>query len=203
MAVDPELRDDRQHARRLVLATAVRSEAFRRYHCRATLVGGGAIEFYAPGAYRTDDIIGVHEAARATLGARRSFRRGAWHPARGAGEGGPSGTIPTADRSQRGSHCRADRRVRSDGQSAPCQAGDPAAPGTRQSARSRLLSELLRRERSEAAYDILRTFADRPDVTVTDEALIEAREQLHARLRQQRGNATLKKKPTRRRGPSR
>jgi hypothetical protein len=56
IAADLTLQDDTQHARRLVLITALLSEAFRRYECRTTLVGGGAIEFYAPGAYETEDI---------------------------------------------------------------------------------------------------------------------------------------------------
>lgn len=45
----------RPHLRLLTLACAVISEALRRRGMIATLVGGGAIEFYAPGAYATDD----------------------------------------------------------------------------------------------------------------------------------------------------
>jgi hypothetical protein len=67
-----------------------------------------------------------------------------------------------------------------------------------------VLADLLRRERAVAAYEVLRAFTDMPEVTVTDEAHIETREQLRRRpseLRHQGTDATLQKKPTRRRGP--
>lgn len=61
---DPELRQaleeilasDRPHVERMTIAAAIISEALRRRGMEATLVGGGAIEFYAPAAYTTSDI---------------------------------------------------------------------------------------------------------------------------------------------------
>jgi hypothetical protein len=47
---------DRPHVERLALTAAIVSEALRLDGLEATLVGGGAIEFYVPGAYTTSDI---------------------------------------------------------------------------------------------------------------------------------------------------
>lgn len=44
------------HVERFTLAAAIVSEALRVVGLEATLVGGGAIEFYAPGAHTTSDI---------------------------------------------------------------------------------------------------------------------------------------------------
>ncbi len=44
------------HVERFTLAAAILSEALRAAGLEATLVGGGAIEFYAPGAHTTSDI---------------------------------------------------------------------------------------------------------------------------------------------------
>lgn len=44
------------HVERLALVSAILSEALRRERMEAMLVGGGAIEFYAPDAYTTADI---------------------------------------------------------------------------------------------------------------------------------------------------
>ena len=52
------------HVERLALAAAIVSEALRARGLEATLVGGGAIEFYAPGSYATTDIDLVVERAR-------------------------------------------------------------------------------------------------------------------------------------------
>ena len=49
-------RSDREHVERVVLAAAVITTALDRAGMRATLVGGAAIEFYAPGAYATTDL---------------------------------------------------------------------------------------------------------------------------------------------------
>jgi hypothetical protein len=57
-------RDKTAHVERLALAAAIVSEALRARGLEATLVGGGAIEFYAPGAYATSDIDLVVERAR-------------------------------------------------------------------------------------------------------------------------------------------
>ncbi|HXC25920.1 MAG TPA: hypothetical protein VNU46_08390 [Gemmatimonadaceae bacterium] len=47
---------DERHVERLALTTAIVTEALRRVDYRAVLVGGGAIEFYAPDAYLTRDV---------------------------------------------------------------------------------------------------------------------------------------------------
>lgn len=49
-------RSDREHVERIVLAAAVITTALDRAGMRATLVGGAAIEFYAPDAYATTDL---------------------------------------------------------------------------------------------------------------------------------------------------
>jgi hypothetical protein len=53
-----ELQDatDLPHVRRMTTAVAIISTALRARGMEATLVGGGAIEFHAPGAYTTSDI---------------------------------------------------------------------------------------------------------------------------------------------------
>jgi hypothetical protein len=48
--------DDLPHVERLSLAAAIVSGALRLESLEATLVGGGAIEFYSPGSYTTSDI---------------------------------------------------------------------------------------------------------------------------------------------------
>ncbi|MDQ3556417.1 MAG: hypothetical protein M3409_06530 [Gemmatimonadota bacterium] len=53
---DQTLRQPGQDGRLLALACAVISEALDRHGMRAILVGGGAIEFHAPGAYATEDV---------------------------------------------------------------------------------------------------------------------------------------------------
>jgi hypothetical protein len=45
-----------EHVERLTIVTAIVSEALREKDLESTLVGGGAVEFYAPGAYTTSDI---------------------------------------------------------------------------------------------------------------------------------------------------
>jgi hypothetical protein len=57
-------RDELAHVERLALAAAIVSEALRARGLEATLVGGGAIEFHAPGSYATSDIDLVVERAR-------------------------------------------------------------------------------------------------------------------------------------------
>lgn len=47
---------DRPHVERLSLAAAIVSAALRERSLEATLVGGGAIEFYDPGGHTTSDI---------------------------------------------------------------------------------------------------------------------------------------------------
>jgi hypothetical protein len=228
IAEDPKLQDDTQHARRLVLITALLSEAFRRYECRATLVGGGAIEFHAPGAYETDDIDLVVEglgkpSTRLVLDpvfAALGFKK---LPARHWAREDVFVEVPGSvledpvEETQVGPYrlrvvvkeaVIVGRIVEYD------QTGN--LPHAKQAILllqalgdridQAVLADLLRRERAVAAYEVLRAFADRPEVTVTDEALIDAREQLRRRpaeLRHQATDATLQKKPTRRRGPSR
>lgn len=46
---------DRDHVERLTLAAAVIATAPGQAGMKATLVGGGAVEFYAPGSYTTTD----------------------------------------------------------------------------------------------------------------------------------------------------
>lgn len=53
---DASLRVPEAHTERLTLLTAVLSEALRRHGMVATLVGGGALEFYMPEGYVTHDI---------------------------------------------------------------------------------------------------------------------------------------------------
>lgn len=47
---------DRPHVERLALAAAILQTALREAGMEATLVGGGAVEFYIPDAYTTSDI---------------------------------------------------------------------------------------------------------------------------------------------------
>lgn len=47
---------EERHVERLTVTTAIVSEALHRIGCVAMLVGGGAIEFYAPEAYLTQDV---------------------------------------------------------------------------------------------------------------------------------------------------
>lgn len=47
---------ERPHVERITLAAAVISKALQQAGMQSTLVGGGAVEFYAPGAYVTQDI---------------------------------------------------------------------------------------------------------------------------------------------------
>ena len=54
------------HVERLAIAAAVISELLRRHGMVATLVGGGAIELYAPGVYTTSDIDLVVEGGTRT-----------------------------------------------------------------------------------------------------------------------------------------
>ena len=50
------LRSNAPHVERLTIAAAVLSELLQQHGMVATLVGGGAIEFYAPGVYTTSDL---------------------------------------------------------------------------------------------------------------------------------------------------
>ena len=52
---DDALRDENRHTERMTLVCAVICDAFERCEMRATVVGGGAVEFHAPGAYTTLD----------------------------------------------------------------------------------------------------------------------------------------------------
>jgi hypothetical protein len=49
-------RSEREHVERVLLAAAIVSTALARAGMRATLVGGAAVEFYAPHAYSTSDL---------------------------------------------------------------------------------------------------------------------------------------------------
>lgn len=53
---DQSMRSDVAHVEKLTVAAAVISELLRKNGMVATLVGGGAIEFHAPGVYTTSDI---------------------------------------------------------------------------------------------------------------------------------------------------
>ena len=55
---------DRSHVERLTLVAAIISEALGQRGLEATLVGGGAVEFYDPGAHTTSDIDLVVERKR-------------------------------------------------------------------------------------------------------------------------------------------
>ena len=54
--LDRTMAGDGPHAEKITVAAAVLSEVLRRRGMEATLVGGGAIEFYAPETYATSDI---------------------------------------------------------------------------------------------------------------------------------------------------
>lgn len=60
---DDALRDENRHTERMTLVCAVVCDAFKRRGMRATVVGGGAVEFHAPGAYTTFDTDLVVEPA--------------------------------------------------------------------------------------------------------------------------------------------
>jgi hypothetical protein len=62
-ALRDAVRLDAPHVERMTLAAAIVSTALEQAGMRATLVGGGAIEFYAPGAYTTSDVDFVVEGA--------------------------------------------------------------------------------------------------------------------------------------------
>ena len=51
--LDRTMAGDQPHAEKITIAAAVLSEVLRRRGMEATLVGGGAIEFYAPDTYAT------------------------------------------------------------------------------------------------------------------------------------------------------
>lgn len=68
--LDKALRSNAPHVERLTIAAAVLSELLQQHGMVATLVGGGAIEFYAPGVYTTSDLDFVVEGrTRANLDA--------------------------------------------------------------------------------------------------------------------------------------
>jgi hypothetical protein len=54
--LDAAMAGDRPHVERMTVAAAVISEVLGRRGMRATLVGGGAIEFHAPDTYTTTDL---------------------------------------------------------------------------------------------------------------------------------------------------
>lgn len=56
VALDEAWNGGGDHVERLALATAVLQAALREAGMEATLVGGGALEFYIPDAYTTSDI---------------------------------------------------------------------------------------------------------------------------------------------------
>jgi hypothetical protein len=56
LALEKAWNSDRDHVERLTLSAAILQTALREAGMEATLVGGGAIEFYAPTAYSTGDI---------------------------------------------------------------------------------------------------------------------------------------------------
>jgi hypothetical protein len=64
--LDHALHTDMPHVERLAIAAAVISELLRRHGMVATLVGGGAIELYAPGVHATSDIDLVVEGGTRT-----------------------------------------------------------------------------------------------------------------------------------------
>lgn len=67
-ALDEAWNSDREHVERLMLVTAILQTALREAGMEATLVGGGAIEFHAPGAYTTTDIdLVVERRTRETI----------------------------------------------------------------------------------------------------------------------------------------
>ncbi|HEX6748448.1 MAG TPA: hypothetical protein VF092_14215 [Longimicrobium sp.] len=55
-ALEKAWNSDRSHVERLTFAAAVLQTALRQAGMEATLVGGGAVEFYIPDAYTTTDI---------------------------------------------------------------------------------------------------------------------------------------------------
>jgi hypothetical protein len=59
--------DALDHARQIGMATGIISEAFAEDGLRVTLVGGSAIEVYAPGIFKTADIDLVIEAVKGIL----------------------------------------------------------------------------------------------------------------------------------------
>jgi hypothetical protein len=64
--LDQALRTDMPHVERLAIAAAVVSELLQQHGMVATLVGGGAIELYAPGVYTTSDLDFVVEGGTRT-----------------------------------------------------------------------------------------------------------------------------------------
>lgn len=81
-ALDDAWASDRTHVERITLVAAVLTTALQEAGMTATLVGGGAVEFYAPNAYTTTDIDLVVEGRTrdaidgvfTTLGMRRQGR---------------------------------------------------------------------------------------------------------------------------------
>lgn len=81
-ALEEAWNSGREHVERMTVAAAIISTALDRSGMRATLVGGGALEFHVPDAYRTSDLdFVVERGTRETindvflsLGLRRNGR---------------------------------------------------------------------------------------------------------------------------------
>ncbi|HEX8394319.1 MAG TPA: hypothetical protein VF665_18385 [Longimicrobium sp.] len=61
-ALEEAWQSDGEHVERMTLSAAVISAALERSAMRATLVGGGALEFYVPAGYQTSDLDFVVES---------------------------------------------------------------------------------------------------------------------------------------------
>jgi hypothetical protein len=215
------------HATRLALVTAALSEAFRRSECRATLVGGGAVEFYVPGVFTTDDIDLVIEGVgrlpdRPLLDAVFSALGFHKMPDRHWSRDDLFVDVPgmliedPVEETQVGAYrlrvvtreaLIVGRILEYDQTGSLPRAKQAILLLQRLEDRidRRALMTLLRRERAAKAYVVLHRLAQQSELAITDDALIEAREQLHRHLPQSRRtgqSAAVKKKPIRRRGPS-
>lgn len=191
----------RAHARRQTLIATLLCEAFRRRGLSSMLVGGSALEFYAPGAYVTGDIDmpvakGGVAPSRAELDAVFSelgFRKGT---ARHWERDDVLVEVPNADLDEPSEEYQVGpyqlRVVAKEAVLVGRMVEYDQTGHTGHAAQAilmlrvfgdqfdrDLLARLVRQERVEGVYGLLREFAARsPEQTITDEELRMARDRL-------------------------
>lgn len=188
------------HARRMLIAAALCSEALRRRGMTAALVGGSALEAYAPGAYTTEDIDMV--VAKGALPAKRAELDAVFTGLGLARVGGrhwsaadifidvPSSDLPVlTEQRQVGPYVvqliakelpLVGRLVEYEqtGHTGHAAQAVVLLRALREEVNYSLLERLVREERVEGAYAAVLRFADQaPAVQISDAALRDARDE--------------------------